>query len=167
MNDEHKTPQNSTDLAPAVSDLAPAVSDLAPAVSDLAPAVSDLGGQSLVAPTPRVEHLIDAQAAAPASPVIETVDVSEEARPTLAPIHTSTFRFCSNFAKIINAVDPKHHKKVLNAIASRTGITTNLLKGIYSGKFVPSVKEALKIAAVLNANVESIWFLMPPQSENK
>ncbi len=120
--------------------------------------------QMTAAPSPAA--VADALTAAPASPVIETVDVPEdEERPTLAAIHSSMFRFCSNFAKIVNRVDPKHPKKVLQAIASKTRITNNLLKGIHSGKFVPSIKEALKIAAVLNANVENIWYLVPPQPD--
>jgi len=85
-----------------------------------------------------------------------------EKTPAVEKVHSSEMRFCSNFKKIVDKIDDATPKKVVQKIASLTKISNRMVMGFYTGKFVPNIKEALKVAAVLNANVEGIWYLMPP-----
>ena len=85
-------------------------------------------------------------------------------KPEVAKIHSSDMIFRSNFVQIVDAIDDATPKKVLQRIASLTKISNRMMMGFYKGKFMPTVKEGLKIAAVLNTNIEGIWYLIPPAS---
>ena len=90
---------------------------------------------------------------------------AQESPPTpRTPIKAQSFKFMSNFKKIVDAVEGHKPKDSVQALARKTKISYRLMMGFYTGKFTPSVKEACWIAQQFGVSVEGIWYLLPVAS---